>query len=132
MDELFAAGGKRADERVGVEVGADRGQHRARAGAEGGAIEKTCVTWQITEAEIFGDREIGAEREFLVDHRDAELAGGERRSGRDCAALEQNLAGIRRVNAGKNFPERALAGAVFTDERVARAALDGERNLVER
>ena len=41
LDQLFAARGKRADERVGVDVGSDGGQHRAGAGAEGGAIDET-------------------------------------------------------------------------------------------
>jgi hypothetical protein len=42
------------------------------------------------------------------------------------------LAGIGGVNAGEDFPEGAFAGAVFTDERVAGAALDGEGDAVER
>ena len=48
------------------------------------------------------------------------------------AVVDEYVPCIRPIDAGENFSERALAGAVFAAERVARAGGDAERHVVER
>ena len=50
----------------------------------------------------------------------------------DYLPIEPQLAGVGGVDAGENFPERALPRTVFPDQRVARTALDRHADPVER
>ena len=50
----------------------------------------------------------------------------------DFLALEPEGAGVRRVDAGDDLHQRRLAGAVLAHQRVDVAALEAERDVVER
>ena len=71
--------------------------------------------------------------EQLVDLEGADDAapdapmGGQRR---DVGAVEDDPSGGWQEHAGEQVDERRLAGAVRADQRVARAALDGQRDVV--
>jgi hypothetical protein len=132
LHELFAAGGERADDGVGIDVGADGGEHGLGARAEFAALDEARAARQVAEAEILGDAQVGAEREFLMHHGDAEFAGHQRSRRMDDLAVEADLAAVGGVHAGEDFAERALARAVLADERVAGAALHSEAHPVER
>ena len=86
LHELFPAGGERADDGIGVDIGSDGGQHSARAGAKFGVIYKTSAAGEITEAEIFCHREVRAKGEFLMNHGDPQFASDERSSWLDNAS----------------------------------------------
>ena len=67
-----------------------------------------------------------------MDHRDAVAQRVERRGELDLLALQPEGAGIGRVDAGDDFHQRRLAGAVLAHQRVDMAALQAERHVVER
>src|SRR5215218_1709182 len=96
------------------------------------APEKAAPRGQRTQAQIFGDGEVLAERELLMDDGDA---GGERLLGaakRDGAAEDQDSPGIDGVDAGERLSKRALARAVLAAERMARPRRHVERDVFER
>ena len=131
LRHLFLAGGEVLHLRIDVERGFDLFEHAAGALAHGGVIDRGQEAWEFAKAEIFGDGEVRAESEFLVNHGDAEAAGGEWIGGMNEFAVEENFAGVGGVNAGQNFAQGAFAGAVLADEGVAMAALDGEGDSVQ-
>jgi hypothetical protein len=131
LGHLFLAGGEVLHGGIDVERGFDFFEHAAGALAHGGVIDATKEAREFAEAKIFGDGEVRAEGEFLMNHGDAKPAGGERIGGMNDLAVEKDFAGISGVNAGEDFAEGAFAGAVLADQRVAMAALDGERDVVE-
>ena len=82
--------------------------------------------------DILGDRHIGHQIEFLMDHRDAVLQRVERGSQPNFLAFEPEGAGVRGVDAGDDLHQRRFAGAVLAHQRVDMAALETEGNIVER
>ena len=63
---------------------------------------------------------------------DAEVRDRVRRQAGDVAAVEQDLAGRRRVDARQHVEERGLAGAVGADQADDRPARDDEVDVVAR
>ena len=80
---------------------------------------------------IFRDGKIRAEGKFLMHHGDAQLPRGKRRGRVDGLAIDEDFAVVSGVNARENFAERALARAVFANERVARAAFNFKADTVQ-
>ena len=78
LHELLLAGAQLADGPIHVEVGFNFAEHGAGAGAHGTAIQPAGARRQGAEAQVFGDGEVGTERQFLMHHCDAEPAGVER------------------------------------------------------
>ena len=78
------------------------------------------------EVHVLHDVEVVAQREVLVDDLDPEPGGVLRPVDRDLLAVEVDLAGVERVDAGDALDQRRLAGAVVADERhdLARAHLE--------
>ena len=69
------------------------------------------------EIHVLDDVEVVAERQILVDDLNPELRRVLRAGDVDGMALEQDLAGIRAVNARDRLDQRRLAGAVVADQR---------------
>ena len=69
------------------------------------------------EVHVLDDVEVVAEREILVDDLDPELRRVLRAGDVTRLALEEDLAGVDRVDAGDRLDQRRLAGAVVADER---------------
>ena len=67
-----------------------------------------------------------------MHHGDAELTGHERVGRMNQPSIELDFAFVRGVNAGENLSERAFARAVFADERMATAVVDGEAHAIKR
>ncbi len=89
-------------------------------------------TFRYREPERLERRQI---REKLIDlegARDAEPHARMRAHVGDVAALEQDLPSGRREHAGQQIDDGGLAGAVRSDQRVARALLDLERHITGR
>ena len=69
---------------------------------------------------------MGAEGELLVDHGQAAGARVGRASGAPGLAVEGHAPAVGRLDAGEDLHERALAGAVLSEDRMhlARASLE--------
>ena len=81
------------------------------------------------DAEGLERREIGEQLIDLERARDAEPHALVRLQVRNVAPVEPDAAGARPQYAGQEIDERGLAGAVRADQRVARAALDLQRDV---
>ena len=117
---------------VHVQVGAQAGQQRPGAGAQGGAIHQPPAAGPAPQGQVLGHAQLGAEGQLLVHHADA---GGQGVGGRGEApghAVHDELAPVRREDARQEAPQRGLARAVLAHEPVAGAALDGEVDVVQR
>src|SRR5262245_2741566 len=131
LQHLLLAGRELADAAADVNLRADDGQHRLGLLPHRAPVEESARSRKRAEAEVLGNRQVLAERKLLVDHADA-------RRERLLGAIEYNrlseeneTAGIGPVDAGQDFSQRALAGAVLTTERVARAWRDLEADILE-
>jgi hypothetical protein len=78
------------------------------------------------EEEVRDDVEVVAEREVLVDRRDAQLVGVLRVADADALALHGDRSRVRRLHARDSLDQRRLAGAVVVDEgdHLARVELE--------
>ena len=83
------------------------------------------------EIHVLHDVEVVAKSEILVDDLDAEVHRVLRPRDVDLLALEEDLAGIRAVNARDRLDQRRLAGAVVADERRHLAAVHVEVDVGE-
>ena len=83
------------------------------------------------EEHVLDDVEVVAQREVLVHDLDAQRGGVLRGVDGDRLALEQDLAGVDRVDADDALDERGLAGAVVADERGHLARVDVEVDVVQ-
>jgi hypothetical protein len=121
LDELLGGGREIADDRVGREVRALTGDAReSRLGDPlRFAVTHDAESGRFTsQGNVFGDREMRAERQLLVHHGDASAARVERARRFVRRAVEQELTRVGPDCAGEHVHERALAGSVFADERV--------------
>jgi len=84
------------------------------------------------QEDVFLDREVGRQAQFLVDHRDAGGAGVERPARRVRPALQDHAPGVGLKGAGEDLHEGALAGAVLADEGVDLAGANVEVHLNQR
>ena len=71
------------------------------------------------------------EGDLLGDERDPAHERVARRPERDGLPAHDELALILREDTGDDLAERRLPGAVLADERVDRAGMDGDRDIVE-
>ena len=69
---------------------------------------------------------------MLINAGDAELVCGGGREAGDGLAGDGDRAGVGLVGAGDDLDERALAGAVFAEERVDLAGVELEIDAAER
>ena len=75
LQHLLLADGQRPDGPRDVEAGIDRREHRLSAAPHLALRDKAARRRQAPEAQVLGHRQVFAERELLVDHRDARLQG---------------------------------------------------------
>ena len=74
-----AAIGRSADAAIGMQLRmVERREHARGLGSRGGAVVAPAAAWLAAEQDVLGHREVVAERQFLVDQRDAGLARRER------------------------------------------------------
>ena len=70
------------------------------------------------QEDVLRDAHLGHEIEFLVDGADPQLLRIVRTADMHRLALEQNLARIGRINAGKDFDEGGLARPIFAQQHM--------------
>jgi hypothetical protein len=99
-------------------LGADRCEHLFCLQAHPPAIEKSTRGRQSTETKVLGDRQVLAEREFLMHHADTRREGLFWSAEGNGFAEKKKLAGVRWMNAGQNFSKRALPRAVLAAQCV--------------
>ena len=83
------------------------------------------------QQDVFLRGEMEREIQLLIDHRHALQARVVRILRHVGLAAELHRAGIGRVRAAEDFHQRALARAVFADERVHLAGRDLERHAAQ-
>ena len=86
----------------------------------------------LLQQDVFADGEAGNEIALLRHNADACLDGCPRRMKLHRLTEHLHLAGIRLVQPGDDLDQRALARAVFADERVNLARAQRQRDVVKR
>ena len=120
------------DARVRVDLGmAELGQHLARLPAGGGAVEEPPAGRLGSHEDVLGHREVGEERELLVDERDPPRPRVPGRGRRVGPASQLHGAAVRAQEAGQAGEQRALARSVLSDERVHLARPDLQAGPVQ-
>ena len=120
--------------RVDVERRVDRRQHRRRRGAASRLREHEPRRASAASRGRGSRRPTGSRRTRAPggpSRRRRRARRSARRTARRWPSIS-DPAGVRRVDAGEELAERALAGAVLAAERVARARGDLEADVVER
>ena len=133
LDHLPVGDGEVAHFRLGVDGDVEPVEQRLGAAAHLVVVDEAEGVQRLAaDPDVFGHRHEGHQVEFLMDHRDAVLQRVERRRQLDFLALQLEGAGVGRVDAGDDLHQRRLAGAVLAHQRVNVAALQPERDVVER
>jgi len=95
LDDLLLTGGETADGEIDIDViRLDGVQHGAGEFAHLRLVDDAELLGHFAEAEIFRDGEVRAEGEFLVNHRDAKLAGSEWLGGMDRLVVQQDFPAV--------------------------------------
>jgi hypothetical protein len=82
--------------------------------------------------DVLGDAQVGQEAQFLIDDRDAVLAGDMRVGDVHDLAVDQDLpAGIGMISPGQNLHQRALASAVLAHQGLDFPAPGFQLHVVE-
>ena len=130
LDLLLLGHRQRVDAAVGIdgetEIGGlpfDGGADVAYSGAIMGAA--------IGEQDIFGDCEWHHQLEMLVHHADAQTARLGRAAQRYGVAVDQDAAGLGRVEAGGHVHQRRFARTVLAEEGVYLPGVAAELRVVE-
>ena len=132
LRELLFGGRERAHRPSGIDRRADGGKELARPDLTGRSIDHRAMPRQRAEAEILGDGQVLAERELLMDHRDARATRIARRRQRERASGDLDRSTVGALDAGEDLSERALAGAVLSAHRVTGAGANVEADVGER
>ena len=133
FDDLLLADAQAPDDRLGVDLRVSEERQRlADAAAVAARVDPTPTVVLPSEEDVGLDAQVRREVELLVDHAHARATGDERTAARKRIAGECDRAGVRTVHAREHLHERALAGAVFADERVDFTRADLEVDVVER
>ena len=105
----------------------------SRASASAHIFRQSHDTAQVAVADedVLGHAQIGEDQRLLVDGGDAEPLGVGGVAGRHGRAVDQDLALVRRVDAGHHLDQRRLAGPVLAHQRVDLAPPQLERHVVE-
>src|SRR5665648_740260 len=88
----------------------------------------------VAQEDVLGDRQVGAQRELLVDDHDAVVLAVPDPAELDRLALEGDLAviGAVRVHPGENLHQGGLACPVLPANRVNLPRADRERDVLQR
>src|SRR5215831_10823450 len=74
------------------------------------------------DEDVFGDRQVRREAQFLMHEADAERLGFRRVLRIDLSPVEDNLAAVLPHDSGENLHQRGFARAVFANQRMNLAA----------
>ena len=134
LDPLAVADGERADDLVGGEVvDLERGEQRLGLRPHGAPVDPAAAgARRMAEEDVLGDGEFGKEQQLLIDGRDPGALGFLGRGEARRAPVDQDLAGVRLIDAGDDLDQRRLARAVLAEQRVNLAGADVERDAAQR
>jgi hypothetical protein len=138
LEELPLALAQRRDRGVRRHAEAQRREQRPRRRGHRRRPQPRAAPQLGTEEQRAGDGQVVAQRELLVDQRDAARDRVRRRPQHDRLAVDRDRAGVGAQHAGQHLHQRALAGAVPPDQGDDLAALQREvdaaqhRDAVER
>ncbi len=105
---------------------------RQRAPVEG-AGEPACVRGQFgRERDIFRHTHVRQQRQILIHRFDARRERFERGEPRMAHAFDDEFAFVRRLRAGDDLDERALAAAVLAEQVIDLPALEREAHAAQR
>ena len=136
LDQLAFARRQPLDQRFRSKVEIDLRQKIARAGTHGGPIDQSerseTAAREAVDEDVLGDREIAEEIELLVDEGDACAAGVRRGLRRVGQPVEDHAAAVRPDDTADHVHQRALAGAVLTDQADDAAAAESQADVAQR
>ncbi len=81
------------------------------------------------QTQVLGDRQVGTENQLLMDDGDAGTGRVARRMKGRRPAVDEDAAAIGAVHPGQDLAQRALAGAVLSQQGVALARLHLETHV---
>ena len=120
LDELLPRHREGATGGIGVEIGPEPGEESLGVAALGTAVDPRQASGAagdlLAEEDVVGGAEGGNEVELLVDHGHARAEGVEGRADRSLNALDDDPPGVGANGPPEDLHERALPGAVLTEE----------------
>jgi hypothetical protein len=133
LDELLLADAQRLDLLVGVFGQADPSEEVLRGALRFDPVDDAAPAGLVAEEDVLGDRELGDQRQLLVDDHDAGGLGLLDTGELGDLGLEDDLAGVRavRVDTREDFHESRLARTVLAADRVDLAGLHGQGHVGE-
>ena len=81
---------------------------------------------------IFRDGKVLTQIDLLKHRGDAHFNGILRTGGNDFLTVQQNFASVHMMNAGQTFDQRGFSCAVFTQQRVNFALVQGKIHFIQR
>ena len=133
LDELARRDAERAGDAGRIERQPEFLEQSRRPLVQGAAIEQAPARARLAaEPDVLGDGQLRQHGELLVHRGDAGGARLGRRIEAHRAALDQDRAAARRIDAGQQVHQGRLAGAVGAGERVNLAAGGAEVDSFER
>jgi len=130
LDGLLRGEGEAACLHVHVQAHAQPGEDLFRVGGHLAPVDDGAAV-RMADEDVLGDVEVGVDHGFLVDGRDALHLGLLRVADVDGPAVEEDLAGIRAVDAGHDLDEGGFTRAVLADEGMDFSAVEGEGDVVQ-
>ena len=132
LDLLLLGQRQRADDRVRRDLEAGAGDDPLEPVEQGPPPDEAEPSRLGAEEDVLRDGPLRDERDLLGDERDARDRAPPRRPEAHRLALEDELAVVRREDAGDDLAEGGLAGSVLADEGVNGADPDLDRHVVQR
>ena len=86
---------------------------------------------QRGDHDVFGDRQVGKDRQFLRQHADAERERVGRGPDLMRAAVDRDRAGIAGIVAGQDLHQRRLAGAIGAEQGDDLAGVEMKADIAE-
>ena len=134
LDHLALRERERTRKRAGVDaVHSEALENLGRALSELPPLDQPRgAAWLAPDEEVLGHRQPGKERQLLEHGADAEPAGSPGTGGGHVLPVDHDRTGVRLHGSADDLDQRALAGAVLTDERVNLAEARRQRRPGER
>jgi hypothetical protein len=127
LHHLFLAGAERGDVFLRIDREVERVEQLLGSDVEAAQTVEEAL---VAQEDVLRHRHRRDERGFLVDHGDAGMQCRRRIGKADRFAVDEDLAFTRRHGPCGNLHQRRLAGAVFAEQRMDFAGLDGEGHIL--
>ncbi|MCY1230375.1 hypothetical protein D9M72_427860 [compost metagenome] len=132
LDHLTFADRKRGDLGRRIDVDADFGEFLADNADQLAAIDHPTLAGEVAEPEVFRNRQLRNELQFLVDDDHTGTKGVAHGTIALRRAVYADLSLVGRLVAGQQADERRLASAVLAHEPMDGTLAHGKRNVRQR